>query len=114
MFPAPHGALCAALLPHTFCVNQQAVRSRGTADSLARFDRVAAVLTGRPDATAADAVDWLTRLVHDLQIPPLATYGIERSDFPEIVKKSAAASSMKANPVVLSAEEITTILSCAL
>ena len=113
MFPAPHGAVCAALLPHAFYVNQQAVRSRGTADSLARFDRVAAVLTGRPDATAADAVDWLTRLVQDLQIPPLATYGIEPSCFPEIVKKSAAASSMKANPVVLSAEEISTILSRA-
>jgi alcohol dehydrogenase class IV len=114
MFPAPHGAVCAALLPHAFCVNQEAVRLRGTADSLARFDRIAAVLTGRPDATAADAVDWLTRLVQDLGIPPLSTYGIQRSDFPEIVKKSAAASSMKANPVALSAEEINTILARAL
>ena len=110
MFPAPHGAVCAALLPHAFCVNQEAVRSRGSADSLGRFDRVATVLTGKTNATAADAVDWLTRLVRDLQIPSLATYGIVRSHFPEIAAKSAVASSMKANPVVLTAQEITTIL----
>ena len=110
MFPAPHGAVCAALLPHAFGVNREAVRSRGSADSLGRFDRVAAVLTGKTNATAADAVNWLTRLVRDLQIPSLATYGILRSHFPEITAKSAVASSMKANPVALTAQEITTIL----
>ena len=114
MFPAPHGAVCAALLPHAFCVNQAAVRSRGTKGAWERFDCVAAVLTGKPNASAADAVDWLTALVRDLHIPSLAAYGIERSDFPELVKKSAVASSMRANPVALNPEEISTILNRAL
>jgi alcohol dehydrogenase class IV len=114
MFPAPHGAVCAALLPHAFSVNHSAVRLRGTKDSSARFDRVAAVLTGQPNATATEAVDWLMALVHVLRIPSLAAYGIGRSDFAELVKKSAVASSMKANPMVLTPEEITTILERAL
>jgi alcohol dehydrogenase class IV len=53
-------------------------------------------------------------LVHVLRIPSLAAYGIGRSDFAELVKKSAVASSMKANPMVLTPEEITTILERAL
>jgi alcohol dehydrogenase class IV len=81
---------------------------------LARFDCVAAVLTGKPNATATEAVDWIEALVRDLRIPSLATYGIGRSHFPELVEKSSVASSMKANPVVLASEEITKILDRAL
>jgi alcohol dehydrogenase class IV len=114
MFPAPHGAVCAALLPHVFAANYYALRTRGTGGTLGRFDRVAAVLTGEPNTTAPEAIHWLTQLVNDLQIPRLGSFGVRREDIPEIVKKAAAASSMKPNPVVLSGEEMTVILERAI
>jgi alcohol dehydrogenase class IV len=93
-----------------FAINHEAVRTRGSGGSLKRFDQVAAVLTGNPSAEAADAINWLAQLIADLRVPSLASYGIKRQDFPEIVKKSAAASSMKANPVALSTDEMIAIL----
>src|ERR1051326_8251308 len=54
MFPAPHGAICAAVLPHAIDVNIRAIRSRAQ-EKLARFDEVARLLTGKPYASASDA-----------------------------------------------------------
>jgi len=49
-----------------------------------------------------------------LKIPPLRTYGITPEDIPAIVEKSANASSMKGNPIVLTRDEMTQILQKAL
>ena len=47
MFPAPHGALCAALLPHVMETNLRALRARQPgSDALLRYDEVARVVTG--------------------------------------------------------------------
>src|SRR5215471_16034683 len=62
MFPAPHGAVCAALLPHVFEINVRAVRERAP-EKLARFDEVARLVTGRPHATAEDGAGWIADLV---------------------------------------------------
>lgn len=114
MFPAPHGAVCAALLAPTFATNLAALRSRAPAHpSLPRFDEVARLLTGRPQAVAADAVVWLEALISDLQIPRLAAYGIALSDAPAIAAAAARSSSMKANPLPLTTEELHAILRAA-
>jgi alcohol dehydrogenase class IV len=111
MFPAPHGAVCAALLPPVMAMNLRALRERAPAsDALRRFDEVARLLTDQPAATADDGVKWVRELVRDLAIPPLACYGIQRQQTPEIVVKAANASSMKANPIVLTPEELTEVL----
>ena len=53
MFPAPHGAVCAALLPHVMEANIRALRDRDPAgESLRRYEVVARILTGNPAATA--------------------------------------------------------------
>ena len=114
MFSAPHGAVCAALLPYVFEVNQRVVARGGFSGTVDRFNRIAAVLTGDASATAEDAVNWLMRLVQDLGIPPLSSYGVRAADIPEIVRKAVVASSMKANPVVLSGEEMSGILERAI
>ena len=41
MFPAPHGAVCAALLPHVMAANSTALERAGHRDTLARYGRVA-------------------------------------------------------------------------
>ena len=51
---------------------------------------------------------------NDLKIPRLGSYGITEKDFPELVKHAANASSMQANPIALTPEELTGILEAAL
>lgn len=115
MFSAPHGALCAALLPHVMEGNLRALRERLPAgDALRRYEEVARMLTGNPAATADCGVDWVRRLVSGLNIPPLRRYGITRERGPEISEKAANASSMKANPVTLTPEELGRILDRAI
>ncbi len=114
LFSAPHGAVCAALLPHVTTANLAALRARQpSAIALARYDEVARLLTGRPHANAEDGVRWLRDLNADLRIPSLAHYAITSTNFPTIVTASLAASSMKANPIVLTPDELSAILAQA-
>jgi alcohol dehydrogenase class IV len=114
-FDAPHGAVCAALLPHVMAANLAALRERAPLSiTLDRYDELARALTGRPAALAEEGLEWIRKLVADLKIPQLSSYGIGLEDVPELVAKAAQASSMKGNPVVLTAEELTQLLSAAL
>jgi alcohol dehydrogenase class IV len=107
MFPAPHGAACAALLPHAIAVNIQALRARAPASpALGRYNEVARLLTGRSQATAEDGVRWIAEICRKLEIPPLRAYGVTEADIPDLVAKAAQASSMKGNPIVLTPEEL--------
>jgi alcohol dehydrogenase class IV len=114
-FPASHGAICAALLPHVMDANLRALRQRAAAgDALRRYGEVARLLTGNADATADDGVKWVRELVGDLQIKPLGAYGIREEHVADLVAKAANASSMKANPISLTAGELTETLRRAL
>jgi len=114
-FPAPHGAICAALLPHVMAANLQALRQREPKSfAIERFDRIAKLLTGNSNATVDDGVEWVRQLVADLQIPPLRVYGIAENDVADLVAKGANASSMKANPIALTPEELSATLRAAL
>lgn len=113
-FPAPHGAVCAALLPHVIDANVRALRARAPQNAaLPRYDEVARLLTGSPHATADDAVRWTRELTAALRIPALASYGIGRADLPAIAAAAANASSMKSNPIALTPAELTALLESA-
>ena len=115
MFAAPHGAVCAALLPHVMEVNVRALRQRQPRNiSLTRFDEVARLLTGKADATADRGVTWVRELCADLKIPALGRFGITPADVPSLCEKAAQASSMKGNPLPLMTEELLKILSGSL
>jgi alcohol dehydrogenase class IV len=115
MFPAPHGAICAALLPHVMEANLRALERRQPgSDALRRYAQVARLVTGKDGATVGEGVDWVRRLVADLRIPPLGSYGITRSHTAELVEKARNASSMKANPIALTEEELAKVLESAL
>jgi len=114
MFPAPHGAVCAAVLPHAIDVNIRALRERAPgSDALRRYDEVARLLTGNPQAAAADAVEWTAGICRRLEIPPLRAYGVRPRDFGELAQKAAKASSMKANPIELTSAELLEIVTRA-
>jgi alcohol dehydrogenase class IV len=111
MFPAPHGAVCAALLPHVMAANLRALRERNAqSPSLARFQKIAALLTGDSKATANAGVEWIQKLVSELPIPKLGAYGIREANVGDIVAKAANASSMKANPITLTPDELAQVL----
>jgi alcohol dehydrogenase class IV len=114
-FPAPHGAVCAALLPHVMKANVRALEARGgDSDGLDRFVRVARLLTGSPHATAADGVEWVERLRDDLPVPSLAAYGISRDQVDDLVSAATRASSMRGNPIALDATELRDVLLAAI
>src|SRR5262245_13195760 len=55
MFDSPHGAICAALLPHTTTINIQALQERQPESvALQRYEEVAQILTDNPEATATE------------------------------------------------------------
>jgi len=115
MFHAPHGAVCAALLPHVMNINRRALRDRPSdSQALRRYDSIGAILTGSEKATTVDGIRWISQLCKSLQIPGLREYGIAESDIALLVEKAAKASSMKANPIVLTHEELTQALQAAL
>eukprot|EP01121_Diplochlamys_sp_Union-15-3_P012767 TRINITY_DN3871_c0_g1_i1.p1 TRINITY_DN3871_c0_g1~~TRINITY_DN3871_c0_g1_i1.p1 ORF type:complete len:221 (-),score=41.65 TRINITY_DN3871_c0_g1_i1:23-685(-) len=112
MYPtAPHGATCAALLPHVMEMNVKALKERDPKNlALAKYDEIAKIITNKPDATAADGVNWVKDLCKKLGVPQLSTYGVKNEDFNEIVQKSAVSSSMKGNPINLTDKELEVIL----
>jgi alcohol dehydrogenase class IV len=112
---APHGAVCAALLPHVVRANVAALRNREPrSQALERYEQVATLLTGQPRATADAGSEWLQRLVVYLGIPSLASHGMTLEHVPDLVESAAQASSMRANPIVLTPAELSAILASAL
>src|SRR5205807_7013039 len=58
MFPAPHGAICAALLPQVMEANIRALEQRQPdSGALRRYDEIASLLTKHCDARARDGVE---------------------------------------------------------
>jgi len=115
MFPAPHGAVCAALLPHGMEANLRALLERGGGGETAgRYETIARILTGDAGASADDGVAWVRELARRLEIPGLGAYGLKEAGVPQVVAKAARASSMKANPVKLTEAELTLVLRQAL
>ena len=114
MYDAPHGAICAALLAPVTAINIRALLTRAPDDpALERYQELAVLLTGSDTAGVEDAVEWLQQLCADLQIPPLSSYGFSMQDAGALIPKAQAASSMKANPIKLTDDELRTILAQA-
>lgn len=115
IFAAPHGAVCAALLAPVMRINVAALRARDPdSAALARYQEVAALVTGQPSATIEDGLEWVAALCRALDVPGLARYGMRESDVVELVGKARLASSMKGNPIALTDAELTEIATQAL
>jgi alcohol dehydrogenase class IV len=128
MFNAPHGIVCAALLPHVMKINLENIvgqasqyseslclgNTRSLREAYPTISRLEefALMTG--GETAEDGINWLAGLCRDLMVPPLSALGITEADFPAIVEKSKNSSSMKGNPIELTELELTQVLHHAL
>jgi alcohol dehydrogenase class IV len=115
MLHAPHGSLCARLLPLVMETNIRALETRQPEHPiLGRYIEIARILTAEKEATAEDGVRWTSELVKTLKIPGLSAYGMSEKNFPEAVEKTMTANSFKGNPIALEREELMLILEKAL
>ncbi len=105
MLDAPHGTLCASLLPGATRVNLRALKQRRP-DGLQRFAEASELLCGSRDGL----LDWLQELGRELKIPSLSDLGFNESLLEEAVAKGRAASSMQGNPIQLTDDELREIL----
>jgi alcohol dehydrogenase class IV len=108
---APHGAICARLLPLVMETNIFALRTRQPKSPvIERYNEVARLLTGDENAIADAGMVWIRELCQVLNIRPLNEYGLNSDDFPALVEQSQKASSMRGNPVPLTDTELMNIL----
>lgn len=115
MFSAPHGIVCAKLLPHVMEANVKALKLRSADNpAMQRYDQVARILTGSADARAENGFVWVQELCRELRVPALSEYGMKEDDLDSVVEKSKNASSMKGNPIVLTDDELMSILKKAI
>lgn len=103
---APHGAICARLLPGVLRANAQACGAAGMDTS--RFAEVDRMIAGAFDAPGGSAA----RLLKDwLAAAPLPTLdGDTGMNDLEVAELAAASSSMKANPVALASDVLADII----
>jgi alcohol dehydrogenase class IV len=114
-FGAPHGAVCAGLLPGVMLTNLNALRERAPrSEGLNRFDELGALLTGRVSSRADEAVAWLDELCSDLRVPRLGSYGMTPADFPGLIEAAGRSSSLKGNPIPLTDVELHAVLLAAI
>jgi len=115
MTGAPHGVVCAALLPHTMRVNVNALQQRAPEHAaLAKYAQLGALLTGRDAAGSREAMECVMGLCAALKIPGLEAIGVERTQLDTMVDRAAVASSMKGNPIQLTRQEMVEILLAAM
>lgn len=110
MYPIPHGAVCACLLPAVMEVNIEALKEKKQEKEILKFDEIGSILTGSKSADALDGAVWVKNLVKKLQIPSLSDFQLSAESFPELIEKAKNSSSMKGNPVELNNEQLREIL----
>ncbi len=112
---APHGAICAQLLPYVMEANIKALMERDPdSAALKKYEDIARIITGKDSAKVQDGVFWVKALCNDLNIPPLSEIGLKQEHVQEVVADALASSSMKGNPTTLTAAELADILKKAM
>jgi alcohol dehydrogenase class IV len=111
MYSAPHGAVCACLLPIVMAANIRALKTRAAnSASLEHYAEIGRILTGNPLATPEDGAEWVLRLIRTIKIPPLSHHGLDSGAFPNVIAQAKKSSSMKGNPISLTDDELASIL----
>jgi alcohol dehydrogenase class IV len=110
----PHGVACAALLAPVIEANVAALRDGAPGHpALARYAEVAALLTGDPGAAIEDGAAWVRQTLALLGMPGLGAFGLVPGQFAEVAGQALKSSSMRGNPVALTAGQLAGILARA-
>jgi alcohol dehydrogenase class IV len=115
MVAAPHGEVCARLLPYVMHANISALQSRNDASSsLEKYLEIAQRLSCEQINDPFESIKWVISQNTYFGIRALSSYGLTTMDIPLIVEKSIQASSTQGNPVKLTESQMSSILEEAL
>lgn len=107
---APHGMVCAALLPAAMRCNLRLVRKQGNEAVVRRMADLAGILTARDGAAPEAGVEWIEELCATLRVKGLAALGLKEQDVPKVAAQGLKASSMRGNPVEPEQEDVEAVL----
>ncbi|MHA1489164.1 MAG: iron-containing alcohol dehydrogenase [Promethearchaeota archaeon] len=114
-FNIPHGVVCGTLLGEATKMNVKMLQKQGSAGKigLKKYAEIGALFAGKenPDGNkiqeyCSKLIDLLEKWTEELNIDRLGKYGIKFGDVDKIVKNAG----LKNNPVVLTEDDIKTIL----
>lgn len=113
-FPIPHGVVCGTLLADATAVNIEAMEQREPNNpALAKYAQIGKLLSNTSHLRNSEArvalVSILRQWCRHFPLETLDTYGVTHADLNHIVANSRG-SSMKTNPILLTDQEIKTIL----
>ncbi|MEZ5754216.1 MAG: iron-containing alcohol dehydrogenase [Paracoccaceae bacterium] len=107
--PAPHGAICGALLAPILRLN----RARATGDTAHRLDTVFAQIAASLGGRAEDAPETLARWARDAGLPGLTAQRLPPALHAQTAQAALTSSSMKGNPVLLTDQDLMQALQAA-
>ena len=107
---APHGAICGALLPHVLMANRRAARDPAAIERLDQVARWIGAGFDTPFASMPEATRALADWSHRAGLPALTVLGIGPEAQTAAAEAAATSSSMKANPVALTENELRRIM----
>ena len=109
MAPAPHGAVCGALLPHVLAANGTSANGL----TRQRIGEVESWIAAALDCDPGEATDRLAAWARGHGLPGLGAMGVAEDDLPAIAEAAATSSSMRGNPVPLTDRALVEILMAA-
>lgn len=113
-FPIPHGVVCGTLVAECTRTNIRLLQARAPdSPALWRYAHAGKVLVNDMKLSERQGLDALVQVLEDwtqqMQLARLGTYGMRAEDIPRVVA-NCRGSSMKTNPLVLTDDEVASIL----
>jgi len=113
-FPIPHGVVCGTLVAECTRANIRLLQAREPdSPALWRYAHVGKVLSNDMKLGEQQGLDVLVQVLEDwtqqMRLARLSEYGMEAGDIPRVVA-NCRGSSMKTNPLVLTDDELASIL----
>jgi alcohol dehydrogenase class IV len=104
---APHGEMCATLLPSAIQTNIHALHERQpNHPALAKYKEATALILHQPNATHHHLCDWIQTMLTHMRIPTLQQAGLTPDQFIPTLQQAQQATSMKCNPIELTQDEL--------
>ena len=111
MINAPHGVICGILLPYVIKTNIKALQERKpSSEVFKKYEKVAKIVTKNEKAKPGDLIRWTDELYEKLNMPHLSEVDLKEEQIEELVEKAKISNSMKGNPIVLTDEELRSII----
>jgi alcohol dehydrogenase class IV len=108
---ARHGEVCAALLANVMELNISRLQSDSPDHPiLVRYGAIGKLLNNDQGASTQSGVQWVRNFCQLAHIRTLSALGLYENMFSTVIEKALISSSMKGNPVPLSADELRILL----